>query len=75
MKNTPIFVCVPKSKGSYFRMERAKLGLRQTDVAVMAGIPQSYISFAERDKYIPPWSLERLEKALGYNAAPEAEDA
>ena len=65
--NTPIFVCVPKSKGSYFRMERAKLGLRQTDVAVMAGIPQSYVSLAERDRYIPYWALERLEKVLSFN--------
>ena len=73
--NTPIFVCVPKSKGSYFRMERAKLGLRQTDVAVMADIPQSYVSLAECDHYVPYWALELLEKALGYIATSEAENA
>jgi len=39
-------------------MERAKLGLRQTDIAVMVGIPQSYVSLAERDHYIPFWALE-----------------
>ena len=48
-------------------MERAKLGLRQTDVAVVAGIPQSYVSLAERDYYIPFWALEHLEKALDCN--------
>ena len=72
--NTPIFVCVPESRGSYFRMERARLGLRQADIAVMTGIPQSYVSLAERDRYIPYWALERLEKALGYNT-PEAANA
>ena len=73
--NTPIFICVPKSRGSYFRMERAKLGLRQTDVAVMAGIPQSYVSLAECGRYVPYWALELLEKALGYNVTSEAESA
>lgn len=63
--STPIFVCTPKSKGIYFRIERARLGLRQSDVAVMVGIPQSYVSLAERDQYIPWWALERLEKTLG----------
>ena len=48
-------------------MERAKRALRQTDVAVIAGIPQSYVSLAERDYYIPYWALERLDKALGFN--------
>ena len=52
-------------------MERAKLGLRQTDVAVMAGIPQSYVSLAECDRYVPYWALERLERALGFNATSE----
>ena len=65
--DTPIFICVPKSRGSYFRMERAKRALRQTDVAVIADIPQSYVSLAERDYYIPYWALERLDKALGFN--------
>ncbi len=73
--NTPIFICAPKSRGSYFRMERVKLGLRQTDVAVMAGIPQSYVSLAERDHYIPFWALERQEKALGFNTTSEADNA
>ena len=73
--NTPIFICAPKSRGSYFRMERVKLGLRQTDVAVVAGIPQSYVSLAERDHYIPFWALERLEKALGFNTTSEADNA
>jgi transcriptional regulator with XRE-family HTH domain len=72
---TPIFVCVPKSKGSYFRLERAELGLRQADIAVIAGIPQSYVSFAERDLDIPYWAMERLEKALGFNVSLEAEGA
>ncbi|MFC1910775.1 helix-turn-helix domain-containing protein [Chloroflexota bacterium] len=73
--NTPIFISVPQSKGSYFRMERAKLGLRQTDIAAMAGIPQSYVSLAERDNYIPHWALERLEKALGFNNGAETGNA
>ena len=56
-------------------MERAKLGLRQTDVAVMAGIPQSYVSLAECGRYVPYWALELLEKALGFNVNSEAESA
>jgi hypothetical protein len=40
----------------------------------MIGIPQSYVSLAERDRYIPYWALELLEKALGYNT-PEADNA
>ena len=56
-------------------MERAKLGLRQADVAAIAGIPQSYVSFAERDEYVPPWALERLEKVLGFKAVTEGESA
>jgi hypothetical protein len=73
--NPPILFCVPKTRGSYFRMQHAKLGLRQAHVAGLAGIPQSYVSLAERDEFIPPWALEQLEKTLGYNAATEAEDA
>ena len=52
-------------------MERVKLRLRQTDVAVMAGIPQSYVSLAECDHYVPCWALERLEKALGFHGTLE----
>jgi len=48
-------------------MERAKLGLRQADVAIMAGIPQSYVSLAERDCYVPYWALDQLEQALGFS--------
>ena len=65
--NALIFICVPDSRGSYFRMERAKLGLRQADVAIMAGIPQSYVSLAERDCYVPYWALDQLEQALGFS--------
>lgn len=65
--NTPIFVCSPKSKGAYFRMKRAELGLKQIDIANMAGIAQSYVSLAERDKYIPWWALEKLETCLSYD--------
>lgn len=70
--NTSIFVCAPKSKGSYFKMERTRLGIRQADVATLAGVPQSYVSLAERDQYIPWWALERLEKTLGFEGNNEA---
>ncbi len=56
-------------------MARAKLGLRQTDVAVMAGIPQSYVSLAERDHYVPYWAVECLDNALGFNTASETGNA
>ena len=56
-------------------MERTRLGLRQTDVAVMAGIPQSYVSLAECGHYVPCWALELLEKELGFNVISEAESA
>ena len=36
--NTPIFICLPRSKGEYFRLERQRLNLRQLDVAVIAGV-------------------------------------
>jgi DNA-binding XRE family transcriptional regulator len=71
--DTPIFVCVPKSKGAFFRVERAKLRLRQADVAVIAGSPQSYFSLSERDRYIPNWALQHLVKALGFNTDSETE--
>lgn len=64
---TPIFICSPRSKGEYFRLERQRLNLRQLDVAVMAGIPASYVSLAENDLYIPYWAMSLLEKALGFN--------
>jgi DNA-binding XRE family transcriptional regulator len=73
--NASIFVCVPKSKGTFFRMKRAKLGLRQTDVAVIAGILQSYFSLSERDRYTPNWALQHLVKALGFNTDSETESA
>jgi hypothetical protein len=73
--NTPFFICVPKTRGAYFRMERTRSGLRQIDIAAIANIPQSYVSLAERDLYIPNWALDLLEKTLNYKNISENGDA
>jgi len=62
--NSPIFICIPESRGRYIRLERFRRGLRQVDIAEAANIPQSYVSAAERDKWVPWWVLEALKKTL-----------
>ena len=62
--NLPIFICQPPSYGAYVRLIRAKYGLRQSELAKLAGIPQSYVSAAERDKYVIWWAKDALDKAL-----------
>jgi transcriptional regulator with XRE-family HTH domain len=51
--------------GLRVRIERVKRRLKQSDLAVLAGVTQADVSQLELDKFFVPARRERILKALG----------
>ena len=61
---TEFFVAANLSSGMLVRLERTRKGLRQADVARLAGVTQSEVSALERGRYVIPGVRRSIYRAL-----------
>jgi len=61
------FIATNVSPGKLVRLERVHRGLRQVDLAEIAGVTQAEISAFERGSYVTPVVRHRILKSLGFD--------
>lgn len=61
---TELFVATNLTSGMLVRLERTRKGLRQADIARIAGVTQAEVSALERDRYVIPVVRKRVYQAL-----------
>jgi transcriptional regulator with XRE-family HTH domain len=71
---TELFICTNLAPGMLVRLERIHRGLRQADLAQLAGVTQAEVSALERGRQVIPGVRRRVYQALELDIAERQED-